>query len=410
MPCTAPPEAAIREYLPHADLLLRLVDHANAPISLHLWSPEREEARLLHVNRALCKLARSTPGEIEAGGAIDLSEHAATLAATAAADLGELNVFQAMEPLVRDYEGGPCDTLIAVLAHLPDGTMIVARAADLVIPTETAAEPPSPSLSQDALVDVSRALAASIEAMLKTTGEADAGSSEYHSALQEFSEILASKPDIGTVTEAVNRIREHTDHLALEFRSTRAQLAESSKHIRELQETLVEAQRINETDELTTVGNRRHFDLSAEKTLEEAKGSGKPFCIVMADIDHFKSFNDEHGHQTGDMILRMIGRSLASQVRATDIVARYGGEEFAIVLPNTQLHQARIVGEKIRKDVAQRRFKKRISGESLGGVTISIGIAEWAPSKSLEQTIEDADRALYAAKRSGRNLVATSTN
>lgn len=403
-------KAALGALLPQGDVLLRLIDKANLPLSLHIWAGDTSDPRLIYCNPALCRISGSTARDLVARDAINLAGIRPALSDMVAKGGDEIQFIRNLGPVVRGHPGAVTEILISILSRMPDGQFLLIRVADIVEAETPAIEAHISDVDQMALIDVSKALAASIENMLRTTDAADAGSSQYHSALMEFHEVLGSKPDMKTVTAAVSRISEHTSHLASEFQATRAQLAESSQNINDLRQTLVEAQRKGVTDELTSVGNRRHFDVEIDRTIAEAKASGITFCLLMADIDHFKSFNDEHGHQTGDMILRMIGRSLVAKVRESDIVARYGGEEFAIILTGAELAQARVIAENIRKDVAQRRFKKRISGESLGGVTISIGITEWSPGKTAEVTIEEADKALYAAKRAGRNRIATSTS
>ncbi len=403
------PAPALSGLLPHCDLLLHLIDRCNLPVSLHLWSRNSRQQQLVYANRSLRTLTGATTPELASSDTICLGSIEPALEATATDANGPL-VFKLRAPVVRDHPAGPCDTMVASLVQTAEGQILLARIVDHLDMDADGTGRRDGEISQDDLANASRALVASIEQMLKTTNEVDEGSSNYHAALIEFREVLESQPDLKSVTAAVNRISEHTVHLASEFQKTRQKLIESSERIEELRVKLDDTKRRGLIDSLTTVGNREFFDIESERILEEAKKSGQPFCVLMADIDHFKAFNDEHGHQTGDMILRMVGRSLSSKVRSTDVVARYGGEEFAVVLPGSKIPQARIVAEKIRTDVAQRRFRKRISGEHLGGVTISIGVAEWSRGTSLEDIIEAADRALYAAKRAGRNRVATSTD
>jgi diguanylate cyclase len=125
----------------------------------------------------------------------------------------------------------------------------------------------------------------------------------------------------------------------------------------------------------------------------------------MLDIDHFKSFNDNYGHLTGDQVLRLVGLSLKQTIKGQDITARYGGEEFAVVLPNTALRQALTVADHIRRAVMSRELKKKSTGEILGRVTISVGVSMLQPGDDTDALIERADACLYAAKRAGRNRV-----
>lgn len=130
------------------------------------------------------------------------------------------------------------------------------------------------------------------------------------------------------------------------------------------------------------------------------------FSILMLDIDYFKSFNDNFGHQVGDQVLRLVARTLKDGLKGKDVAARYGGEEFSIILPDTDLSGAVIVGNALRKAVAGKEVINRSTGKVLGRITLSVGVAEFAGEKTAELLISRADEALYTAKHNGRNQVA----
>ena len=125
----------------------------------------------------------------------------------------------------------------------------------------------------------------------------------------------------------------------------------------------------------------------------------------MADVDHFKQFNDRFGHLTGDQVLRLVAVAMKHNVKGQDIAARYGGEEFVIALPDTTLRSAVAVADQIRRGVMAKELIKRSSGERLGRVTLSVGIALLHTGDTPQSLIERADACLYAAKRQGRNRV-----
>ena len=131
---------------------------------------------------------------------------------------------------------------------------------------------------------------------------------------------------------------------------------------------------------------------------------------MMTDIDHFKNFNDTFGHLTGDQVLRLVAMSVKQNVKGQDTAARYGGEEFAIVLPNTVLRSAITVADHIRRAVMTKELMKRSTGEHLGRVTISIGVATLHKGDNAQTLIERTDACLYAAKRHGRNRVMCETD
>ena len=127
--------------------------------------------------------------------------------------------------------------------------------------------------------------------------------------------------------------------------------------------------------------------------------------MLLLDIDLFKNFNDSFGHQVGDQVLRLVARTLTDNVKGRDIAARYGGEEFAILLPDTPAAAGMRVAESLRKSMESRDIVNKATNQSLGRITLSIGVAEYAPGESIEEIVTRADAALYDAKRTGRNKV-----
>lgn len=159
-------------------------------------------------------------------------------------------------------------------------------------------------------------------------------------------------------------------------------------------------------DPLTGVNNRRFFDQRIVEETSLAQRNKSPLSCLFIDLDHFKSINDNHGHQAGDMVLKQAAKIFNDIMRTSDILARYGGEEFVILLTNTILETAYEIAERIRKTIASNDFIISASGSL--NVTLSIGIAVLDESKritSSQQLIQAADKAVYDAKNSGRNRV-----
>ena len=160
-------------------------------------------------------------------------------------------------------------------------------------------------------------------------------------------------------------------------------------------------------DALTSLNNRRQFEVRLKQEVAAAKRQQKPLCGMMIDVDFFKKVNDTYGHAAGDEVLRQTAHIIKELLRESDIPSRYGGEEFAILLPFTLLDEAKVVGERLRKAVETSPItigendadKKDIN------VTISMGIAEFSPDETGEELFERADKALYQAKENGRNKV-----
>src|SRR5471032_1241049 len=165
------------------------------------------------------------------------------------------------------------------------------------------------------------------------------------------------------------------------------------------------------SDGLTGIANRRHFDVAMEKEWRRAKRNGTALTLLMIDIDCFKAYNDHYGHQQGDQCLIQVAAALSGMLkRPCDMMARYGGEEFAMILPETDAEQARAMAEAMRLRTLELALPHAHSGSATSGglVSVSIGIATQAADVpvAISDLIGAADRALYCAKRGGRNRVA----
>jgi diguanylate cyclase (GGDEF)-like protein len=175
---------------------------------------------------------------------------------------------------------------------------------------------------------------------------------------------------------------------------------------RQLEEVNRELSRLSMTDALTGLPNRRYFDEVFAVEAKRAASAGNPLSIALLDVDHFKNFNDTHGHAAGDACLRLVARELLRQTpRNGDLAARYGGEEFCILMPNANADGAMIVAERIRRGILGMRVE---TGGSLAGVTVSIGVHTVLPQETpadLKSLLDAVDRALYRAKQTGRNKV-----
>jgi diguanylate cyclase (GGDEF)-like protein len=159
------------------------------------------------------------------------------------------------------------------------------------------------------------------------------------------------------------------------------------------------------TDELTGLANRRSFDQELALEWRRTDRVGGSLALILADIDNFKHINDSYGHQIGDLVLAEVGKIIAAHVRQVDFAARYGGEEFAILVPETELEGARILAQRLRKDLAKAQIL--IPGGRELQVTASFGVAAKNDLERAEDLIAGADHALYEAKRRGKNRVSS---
>lgn len=265
----------------------------------------------------------------------------------------------------------------------------------------------SPTRLGDRLDEVGAKVSLEVEDLVDTLKLSADATSDYGALLEKVGEKIKSVTEPDKLHLYVNHLVKSTQEAVTSNRKLESQLLESKQHIENLQTSLEAIRYESLTDELTTLSNRKHFENSIERVIEQSKESGKGFALLMTDIDHFKKFNDTFGHQTGDQVLRLVALAVKQNVKAQDIACRYGGEEFALILPDVSLEDAAKIGENIRTAVMSKELVKRSTGENLGRVTISVGIAIFRETDTSDSVVSRADEALYCAKNSGRNLVRT---
>lgn len=160
---------------------------------------------------------------------------------------------------------------------------------------------------------------------------------------------------------------------------------------------------LNRKDGLTGLYNRSYWDERAQAQLSQALRNGQPLSLIMLDVDYFKAINDNFGHERGDLVLRHIATCLQQAVREHELLARYGGEEFVVALQGATVDEAQIAAERLRMAVAERPF---VAAQPLAEplfCTISLGVAQWQLGMGFTEWVRAADKALYMAKRRGRN-------
>lgn len=218
-------------------------------------------------------------------------------------------------------------------------------------------------------------------------------SDELDVALARFENRDQFETAISPLRECIRDLQDHNKRLQAELDQTRKAVVQQSQELEQAQE---EAR----VDALTGLPNRRAFDEKIEE-LHALFGRGNsPYVVALLDIDHFKSFNDEHGHATGDKVLGFVADVLRATQRWTDHVARYGGEEFVILLPRMTGHKAKFVIDRQREKIEHASLTE--DGQNLS-VTVSAGVAEVLPGDTISKVLARADEALYASKAAGRN-------
>ncbi len=228
----------------------------------------------------------------------------------------------------------------------------------------------------------------------------------YGQTLSHVSTKISQAKSQGELQDVVKMAAESTSQMMVQSTQLEEMLKQSNDMMEELKRDLEHVRREAMTDGLTGLANRKAFDGEIDRVMQEVGGRNGAFTLLMLDIDHFKSFNDNFGHQVGDQVLRLVARTLKDSIKGKDFAARYGGEEFSIILPDTDLSGAIIVGNSLRKAIAGKDVINRSTGKLLGRITMSVGVAEFSGEKTAEELIERADGALYTAKHNGRNQVA----
>jgi diguanylate cyclase (GGDEF)-like protein len=182
--------------------------------------------------------------------------------------------------------------------------------------------------------------------------------------------------------------------IQLVVRRLRRFAADSASVARERAELLAKLEEVARTDDLTGLPNRRAWNQELEREVARARREGQALCVAVIDLDRFKEYNDLHGHQAGDRLLGEIAATWSQRLRATDVLARYGGEEFVVALPDCDLHDGRVLMERLREGPPADQ-------------TCSIGLVQWNGREGPDELLGRADDALYSAKAAGRNRVVT---
>lgn len=261
----------------------------------------------------------------------------------------------------------------------------------------------SPNRMGDRVEQVNSKFIKEFEVLMNALDNASDSTSDFGESLSQANKDLAAATGSDQIKQVVQKLVMATKEMESKTADLEDRLATSKQQIDTLHETLEAVRTESMTDALTGIANRKRFDKTLEKEVEDAKESGETLCLILGDIDHFKKFNDTFGHQTGDQVLRLVAFSMRENVKGRDLAARYGGEEFAVILPQTKIEAAMIVANQMREAIMAKELVKKSTGESLGTITMSFGIAKYRPGEPLTDLIGRADAALYSAKNAGRN-------
>ena len=226
----------------------------------------------------------------------------------------------------------------------------------------------------------------------------------YGSSLESVNRDLRGGGMDGTkLHDIVETLLDATKAVAASNQELESRLHASRDEVEDLRKVLEEVRTESMTDALTGIANRKLFETTLVARVAQSQIEKTSLVLVVIDIDHFKRFNDTFGHLTGDQVLRLVTAAMRESMSSNAILARFGGEEFAMILPDADEASAFACAEAIRKNVMCRELLKKSSGESLGRVTVSLGIAQMRADDTASSLLERADLCLYRAKAAGRN-------
>ncbi|MEQ8234996.1 MAG: GGDEF domain-containing protein [Gammaproteobacteria bacterium] len=240
------------------------------------------------------------------------------------------------------------------------------------------------------------------------TGSIEAAGSEvdrYERSLSECAEQLDGDIAADDLRQLVAGLIESTQRMNAGSSALARHLEESRAETEVLRRELAQVRQEAQHDALTGLANRKGFELRLAELEASEDYAGRPHCLVMADIDKFKSINDTYGHLFGDKIIKVVAKAMSNLTKGKDLAARFGGEEFVILLPDTELAGARALADSIRAAIERGRVYNPKTGEEIRRITISLGVTQLMPGEAIDSTIARADEALYRAKEGGRNRV-----
>lgn len=263
--------------------------------------------------------------------------------------------------------------------------------------------------TEEAFDEAGTGIAQTLNAVLDTLEAAGRDTKAYNRTLTAASGQLGGNHSPDDLRKMIDGLVSATHSMEARTKELEGELQRSAHEVSDLKAKLDDVRKESLTDPLTGIANRKAFDLQLAQAIRTTQETDTPLSLLMCDIDRFKSFNDKWGHQTGDQVLRLVANCLSENVKGRDTASRYGGEEFAVIVPNTPLDSAVTLANQIRGTVEGKKLVKKSTGDILGTITISIGVAQLLPGESAADFINRADACLYSAKGAGRNCIVSET-
>ncbi|BBB26461.1 GGDEF domain-containing protein [Amphritea japonica] len=224
----------------------------------------------------------------------------------------------------------------------------------------------------------------------------------YNEVLQDSLSALRHSSDDQSLESIIQKLTVNTETISESARQFQKKIDDAQAEIKALKQELETTRQDASVDPLTGLFNRRVFDAEVNQLAADTEPD---VSLIMVDIDFFKKFNDNYGHQMGDKVLQYVAKLIKDECSEPLLPVRFGGEEFCLLLPGMSNEESAELAEKIRKKIAAIRIKQKKTGEVISSITASFGVARLAPDETPESLIERADAALYKAKDAGRNNV-----
>lgn len=240
--------------------------------------------------------------------------------------------------------------------------------------------------------------------LLSNLNQSVAGSNAFNDELDSSIEQLKQTQSLNELTEIAETIIDATETIQSANKKFISDLETANNEINSLKGQLQQAENHAHIDELTKLSNRRAFDKRLLQLIENDE-LAEGVCLVLADLDHFKAFNDNYGHIIGDRVLERMGELLQGFCTDNVFGARYGGEEFAIIVSESTIEQSIEVADNLRKKLETVRVKVKNSDKVLNNISASFGVARYQRGEAIDTFIDRTDQALYRAKENGRNRV-----
>jgi len=237
---------------------------------------------------------------------------------------------------------------------------------------------------------------------------ARSSAADYTETLKNKKDEIKGQPSAENVGGLLDSVLADTEKMISHHDYLEEMLEHSARAMEDMRRDLEVARREALTDPLTGLANRKAFDQELERFMTKVQEDEHyAFSMILMDIDHFKGFNDNFGHQIGDQVLKLVARTLRESVKGRDVTVRYGGEEFAVLLPETNIYGASKIADILRKEVEKKDVVNRSTGKQIAKITLSAGVSQYIKGEDREALIGRVDTALYDAKNAGRNRVET---